>query len=315
VSACHSRLHGRGGSLVSDNLGSAQSKGQNLVVGQSKQASKSFLSLESLSLFDTTFPDRSNRWTSEHCLHVSASSPAPIVDAPTALAQSTSDSYIETQPPPTPSSSFTTAYAMLLYNVCYLAYTQAVEIPLSQAGDVLLNLCAVCCSADLGRSAFPSCPYANEALIIHAVVLTKHTRYFSRPRRPASPWILHSYSRPPPPLQHRGHARRDHALWGHTRTGATYLRKTSGTCWTMPKQVPPSSPSTSTFPSCIAFSLLLSPPFVHLSIVAYLRTHVPSTLPFAHPSYLYNSVTRFLVCCSRNYGDGVTEADKNYYRG
>ena len=41
---------------------------------------------------------------------------------------------------------------MLLYNVCYLASTQAVEIPLSQAGDVLSNLWAVCCSGELGRS-------------------------------------------------------------------------------------------------------------------------------------------------------------------
>lgn len=44
---------------------------------------------------------------------------------------------------------------MLLYNVCYLAHTQAVEIPLSQAGDVLSNLWAVCCSAELGRSVDP----------------------------------------------------------------------------------------------------------------------------------------------------------------
>lgn len=47
--------------------------------------------------------------------------------------------------------SFTTAFAMLLYNVCYLAYTQSVDIPLSQAGDILSNLWAVCCSSDLGR--------------------------------------------------------------------------------------------------------------------------------------------------------------------
>jgi hypothetical protein len=47
--------------------------------------------------------------------------------------------------------SFTTAFAMLLYNVCYLAYTQSVDIPLSQAGDALSNLWAVCCSTDLGR--------------------------------------------------------------------------------------------------------------------------------------------------------------------
>lgn len=48
-------------------------------------------------------------------------------------------------------SSFTTALAMLLYNVCYLAHTQAVEVPLAQAGEVLGNLWAVCCSPELGR--------------------------------------------------------------------------------------------------------------------------------------------------------------------
>ena len=40
---------------------------------------------------------------------------------------------------------------MLLYNVSYLSYTQNVEVPLSQAGDVLSNLWMVCCSSDLGR--------------------------------------------------------------------------------------------------------------------------------------------------------------------
>lgn len=48
-------------------------------------------------------------------------------------------------------SSFTTALAMLLYNVCYLAHTQAVDVPLAQAGEVLGNLWAVCCSPELGR--------------------------------------------------------------------------------------------------------------------------------------------------------------------
>lgn len=33
---------------------------------------------------------------------------------------------------------------MLAYNVCYLAYTQAVSIPLSQAGNILANLWIVC---------------------------------------------------------------------------------------------------------------------------------------------------------------------------
>ena len=42
---------------------------------------------------------------------------------------------------------------MLLYNVSYLAHTQSVDVPLSQAGDVLSNLWMVCCSAELGRYA------------------------------------------------------------------------------------------------------------------------------------------------------------------
>ncbi|KAH8989258.1 UV radiation resistance protein/autophagy-related protein 14 [Lactarius akahatsu] len=100
------------------------------------------------------------KYTSKHCLHVSASSPTPVADAdvPAALIPSPSDSYIETRSPPNPSSSFTTAYAMLLYNVCYLAHTQAVEVPLSQAGDVLSNLWAVCCSAELGRRSHQTHP-------------------------------------------------------------------------------------------------------------------------------------------------------------
>lgn len=40
---------------------------------------------------------------------------------------------------------------MLLYDVCYLAHTQAVDVPLAQAGEVLGNLWAVCCSPELGR--------------------------------------------------------------------------------------------------------------------------------------------------------------------
>jgi hypothetical protein len=40
---------------------------------------------------------------------------------------------------------------MLLYDVLYLAHTQALSIPLAQAGDVLGNLWAVCCAPELGR--------------------------------------------------------------------------------------------------------------------------------------------------------------------
>lgn len=68
-----------------------------------------------------------------------------------------SDSQLD-QPEPLPGmsvnasgTSFTTALAMLLYDVCYLAHTQSVEVPLAQAGEVLGNLWAVCCSPELGR--------------------------------------------------------------------------------------------------------------------------------------------------------------------
>ena len=53
--------------------------------------------------------------------------------------------------PAAPGGAFTTALAMLVYDVCYLAHTQAVEVPLAQAGEVLGNLWAVCCSPELGR--------------------------------------------------------------------------------------------------------------------------------------------------------------------
>lgn len=63
-------------------------------------------------------------------------------------------------PPSTaPQSSFTTALAMLVYNVCYLAHTQNVDVPLNQAGDVLSNLWMVCCSAELGRKSHETHPH------------------------------------------------------------------------------------------------------------------------------------------------------------
>lgn len=82
-----------------------------------------------------------------------------------------SDSYTEAGMSQS-SSSFTTALAMLLFNVTYLAYTQSVDVPLSQAGDVLSNLWAVCCSVDLGRYAItysvldsgPSSPFPWQPL-------------------------------------------------------------------------------------------------------------------------------------------------------
>jgi len=136
------------------------------------------------------------KWTSKHCLHVSASVPSSSLDAPAspALSQSTStsDSFIETTAPPLSQSSFTTAYAMLLYDVCYLAHTQSVDVPLSQAGDVLSNLWAVCCSADLGRCSHqthplllpptqPSFPL-DFAQLLQAMAATPASR--ARPSRP-----------------------------------------------------------------------------------------------------------------------------------
>lgn len=122
-----------------------------------------------------------SRWTSKHPLHLSAASPtnssnqiptsnnspAQMQSSVSISPESPTDANLSSSrmslaspnSPPTsyrsPSDSthesFTTAFAMLLYNVCYLAYTQCVEISLSQAGDALSNLWAICCSNDLGR--------------------------------------------------------------------------------------------------------------------------------------------------------------------
>jgi hypothetical protein len=94
------------------------------------------------------------RWSTKHPIHLS-SSPIPVPSTPQLLSASQilSESYAPThtathisQP-----NSFTTAFAMLLFNVCYLAHTQSIDIPLSRAGDILSNLWAVCCSPELGR--------------------------------------------------------------------------------------------------------------------------------------------------------------------
>ncbi|EIM81834.1 uncharacterized protein STEHIDRAFT_36371, partial [Stereum hirsutum FP-91666 SS1] len=117
------------------------------------------------------------KWTSKHCLHVSTTSPAtprPSTPPPTNLSTppppSTSTS-TSTSPPSSTTSpthpfnaaaaaassstsahgSFTTAYTMLLYDVAYLAWTQGVDVGLSQAGEVLANLVRVCGAGDVGR--------------------------------------------------------------------------------------------------------------------------------------------------------------------
>ncbi|KAJ7437477.1 UV radiation resistance protein and autophagy-related subunit 14-domain-containing protein [Mycena galericulata] len=100
------------------------------------------------------------RWTTSHPLHLSLSSsptptpagPRPSVDLSLSqsLAQSLSGSIFSVSESPTPRPrtepeppQFTTALAMLLYNVLYLAHTQGLAIPLAQAGDVLSNLWAI----------------------------------------------------------------------------------------------------------------------------------------------------------------------------
>jgi hypothetical protein len=82
-----------------------------------------------------------------------------------------------------------------------------------------------------------------ERLTNDTVVLTKHTRYFHRPRPLVSHSTLHSYSKLPPRLPRHDRARRALALRGQTRIRVRYRKRTSGTCWTMTKQLPPNSPS------------------------------------------------------------------------
>lgn len=112
------------------------------------------------------------KWSTKHPLHLSApgstrpSSPSSPTVQPSTHYPSTSASVSSVMsasttlvsPGSQPQISFTTAFAMLLYNVCYLAHTQGVEIPLSQAGDALSNLWAVCCSGELGRRSHATLP-------------------------------------------------------------------------------------------------------------------------------------------------------------
>ncbi|KAH9830106.1 UV radiation resistance protein and autophagy-related subunit 14-domain-containing protein [Rhodofomes roseus] len=136
------------------------------------------------------------RWSTKYPLHVSSSSPPSASSAsgsspsstsasssrPTSrrasttistppnsstgrarsgsLSASMADSQIEADvaEPAAPGGAFTTALAMLVYDVCYLAHTQAVEVPLAQAGEVLGNLWAVCCSPELGRKSHATRP-------------------------------------------------------------------------------------------------------------------------------------------------------------
>ncbi|KAG2088655.1 UV radiation resistance protein and autophagy-related subunit 14-domain-containing protein [Suillus discolor] len=103
------------------------------------------------------------KWTAKHPLHLTsnpsstASSPSssPSPTLPVSLADSEAPEQVSAHGQ---NQSFTTGLAMLLYNVCYLAHSQGVEIPLSQAGDALSNLWAVCCSGELGRRSHSTTP-------------------------------------------------------------------------------------------------------------------------------------------------------------
>ncbi|KAG1749488.1 UV radiation resistance protein and autophagy-related subunit 14-domain-containing protein [Suillus lakei] len=106
------------------------------------------------------------KWTTEHPMHLTSkpfSTPSSTPSSPTSSPSHTPASLADSEAPeqaPThnQNQSFTTGLAMLLYNVCYLAHTQGVEIPLSQAGDALGNLWAVCCSGELGRRSHSTTP-------------------------------------------------------------------------------------------------------------------------------------------------------------
>ncbi|KAJ7086310.1 UV radiation resistance protein and autophagy-related subunit 14-domain-containing protein [Mycena crocata] len=93
-----------------------------------------------------------------HPLHLSLSSSPTPASPDLSLSQSLADStatlrgHPSSLPYTNPNTpQFTTALAMLLYDVVYLAHTQGLQIALAQAGDVLRNLWAVCCAAERGR--------------------------------------------------------------------------------------------------------------------------------------------------------------------
>ncbi|PAV20666.1 hypothetical protein PNOK_0329300 [Pyrrhoderma noxium] len=132
------------------------------------------------------------RWTVRNPLHLplSASSIQAISSPPTSTSSSpTASPRLASDPhyPPQPSAplsssshhdslnssvaslqmgqtntnaSFSTALAMLLYSVAYLAHTQGADIPLSvaAAGELLRTLWGICCSAELGHRSHDTHP-------------------------------------------------------------------------------------------------------------------------------------------------------------
>lgn len=133
--------------------------------------------------------DRVSRWTTKHPLHLTASSSSssspssPQTPLPTSAPPTASTTLA---PPTEPKASFTTAFAMLLYNVCYLAHTQSVEIPLSQAGEALGNLWAVCCSGELGRYVIPLSFFFRDGLYLVSISRSHETTPSLLPPTPVS---------------------------------------------------------------------------------------------------------------------------------
>ncbi|EMD34603.1 hypothetical protein CERSUDRAFT_158138 [Gelatoporia subvermispora B] len=103
----------------------------------------------------TASASRPSGHTRSMSMPTSTSDPNGDALAASALADSQLD---DTPASAAPGSAFTTALAMLLYDVCYLAHTQAIEVPLAHAGEVLGNLWAVCCSHELGRKSHATWP-------------------------------------------------------------------------------------------------------------------------------------------------------------
>lgn len=93
------------------------------------------------------------RYTTPQPLHLSSAPPTSPQPSQSTFppAISMSESFIEHSPPSgTPKHSFSLALSMLIYNVTYVAYTQGLTVPLSQAGDILSTLWCIACSGNCG---------------------------------------------------------------------------------------------------------------------------------------------------------------------
>ncbi|KAG2022263.1 hypothetical protein CC2G_000033 [Coprinopsis cinerea AmutBmut pab1-1] len=86
--------------------------------------------------------------TSSHPTSSTTPTSTPTSTTPSSAATSSTTSTQNSTSTTSPTPSFTTALAMLIYNVLYLGHTQGVEIPLHACGEVLSNLWRVCCAGE-----------------------------------------------------------------------------------------------------------------------------------------------------------------------